>query len=101
MQLPPTLQLTHVDSCAAEIAVLAYLTAAVWRANEVLKSQVALKEGRSMWLCPFMGGAAAAHTAAFLLLYKQQLWRNLIMMPLGINLGGVSIFPQQLTCLYP
>ena len=46
-----------------------------------------------MWLCPLLGGAAAAHTAAFLLLYKQQLWRNLIMMPLGTNMGGVSVFP--------
>ena len=62
-----------------------------------MKSQAALKEGRSMWLCPLMGGAAAAHTAAFLLLYKQQLWRNLIMMPLGINMDGVIDLPSPMT----
>ena len=65
-----------------------------------MKSQVALKEGRSLWLCPLMGGAAAAHTAILLLLYKQQLWRNLIMTPLGSNMGGVRTLLRIMTVCF-
>jgi hypothetical protein len=74
------------------MAVLGYLTATVWRCNEVIRREVALKEGRSRRLCWVLGIGAIAHVAAALLLYQQDLWKHLALMPAG----GHNVRPKSL-----
>ena len=65
------------------MALLAYLTAMVWKCNEAIRREVALKEGRSRRMCWVLGFVALAHGAAALLLYQQDLWKHLALMPAG------------------
>lgn len=65
------------------MALLAYLTATVWKCNEVTRREVALKEGRSRRMCWVLGAGALAHVATALLLYQQDLWKHLALMPAG------------------
>ncbi len=60
-----------------------------------MRKEVALKEECSRWVCLALGAVAAVQIIGVLgLLYKQQLWTNLYLMPTtvdGVRFAGVKL----------
>ncbi|CAL8467079.1 g6615 [Coccomyxa elongata] len=68
------------------IVVLVYLTSLIHKFNGVMRKEVALKEECSRWVCSALGAVAAIQVIGVLgLLYKQQLWTNLYLMPTTVD----------------
>ncbi|CAK0735440.1 hypothetical protein CVIRNUC_000581 [Coccomyxa viridis] len=64
------------------IAVFTYLTAAIYKCNEVIKKEVALKGESSRFMVTVLGTIAAVQALSFLIvLYRQELWLNFIIAP--------------------
>ena len=78
---------------AAGIAVFTYLTAAIYKCNEVIKKEVALKGELSRFMVMVLGFIAALQAVSFLIvLYRQELWLNFILMPRQGSVKGVRPF---------
>ena len=78
---------------AAGIAVFTYLTAAIYKCNEVIKKEVALKGESSRCMVMVLGSIAALQAVSFLIvLYRQELWLNFILMPRQGSVKGVRTF---------
>ena len=78
---------------AAGIAVFTYLTAAIYKCNEVIKKEVALKGESSRCMVIVLGSIAALQAVSFLIvLYRQELWLNFILMPRQGSVKGVRPF---------
>ena len=74
----------------AGIAVFTYLTAAIYKCNEVIKKEVALKSDSSRFMVTVLGTIAAVQALSFLIvLYRQELWLNFIMVPREGSVKGV------------
>lgn len=79
------------DSGIAGIAVFTYLTAAIYKCNEVIKKEVALKSESSRFMVTVLGSIAVLQGLSFLtVLYRQELWLNLILIPRQGSVKGVS-----------
>ncbi len=80
-----------VRGCSPGVVVLVYLTSLIHKFNGVMRKEVALKEECSRWVCSALGAVAAIQVIGVLgLLYKQQLWTNLYLMPTTVD--GVRLF---------
>lgn len=67
-----------------------YLTAAIYKCNEVIKKEVALKGESSRFMVTVLGTIAAVQALSFLIvLYRQELWLNFIMVPREGSVKGV------------
>ena len=76
----------------AGIAVFTYLTAAIYKCNEVIKKEVALKGESSRFMVTVLGTIAAVQALSFLIvLYRQELWLNFIMVPREGSVKGVRV----------
>ncbi len=71
-----------------------YLTAAIYKCNEVVKKEVALKGESSRFMVMVLGSIAALQAVSFLIvLYRQELWLNFILTPRQGSVKGVRPFP--------
>ena len=85
-------QALTLDSGIAGIAVFTYLTAAIYKCNEVIKKEVALKGESSRFMVTVLGSIAVLQALSFLtVLYRQELWLNLILIPRQGSVKGVSV----------
>jgi hypothetical protein len=74
--------------------VFTYLTAAIYKCNEVVKKEVALKGESSRFMVMVLGSIAALQAVSFLIvLYRQELWLNFILTPRQGSVKGVRPFP--------
>lgn len=74
-----------------------YLTAAIYKCNEVIKKEVALKCESSRFMVTVLGIIAALQTLSFLVvLYRQELWLNFILIPRQGSVKGVSHLSEPL-----
>ncbi len=79
----------------AGIAVFTYLTAAIYKCNEVIKKEVALKGESSRVMVTVLGSIAVLQALSFLIvLYRQELWLNLILIPRPGSVKGVRTAPS-------
>ena len=78
----PSRQLTACG-WGAGIAIFAWLTATLAKANEAMRRQVALKASRSRAACIGLAVAGLAHLPLVLGVWlpQHQLWRNLLLSP--------------------
>ena len=89
---------------ATGIAVFTYLTAAIYKCNEVIKKEVALKGESSRCMVMVLGSIAALQAVSFLIvLYWQELWLNFIFMPRQGSVKGVRrlLCNSILICMQP
>lgn len=78
--------------------MFAYLTAAVYKCNEVIKKEVALKGESSRFMVTALGSIATLQALSFLIvLYRQELWLNFILIPRAGSVKGVCICHLSLT----
>ena len=76
----------------AGIAVFTYLTAAIYKCNEVIKKEVALKGESSRFMVTVLGTIAAVQALSFLIvLHRQELWLNFIIAPREGSVKGVRV----------